>query len=93
MFGLVTRYCEFFCVAAHLLFRENNRAYFIGLRPLLQKLPAQQWKVLNSDSISWNQCQIHFDRVVNPPGIDPALEGVDPNTRGLGKTGEEETGS
>ena len=34
-----------------------------------------------------------LDRVVNPPGIDPALEGVDPNTRGLGKTGEEETGA
>src|SRR5581483_7535943 len=68
VFGLRARYCEVFCVAAHSLFRENNRAYLIGLRPLLQKLPAQQRKILNSDSISWNQCQIYFDRVVNPPG-------------------------
>jgi hypothetical protein len=84
VFGLLTRYCKFFCVAAHSLFSENNRACFIRLRSLLQKLPAQQWKILNSDSKSWNQSQIHVDRVVNPLSIDPALEGVDPNTCGLG---------
>ena len=88
VFGLLTLHRKFFCVTAHSLFRENNRACFIRLRPLLQKLPAQQWKILDSDSISWNESQIHFDCVVNPPGIDPAIEGINPKILGLGETGE-----
>src|SRR5690348_5550028 len=84
MFGLMSGCCKLFCVAAHSLFRKHNGSFFIGLRLLLQKFPAQQRKILNSDSISWNQSQIHFDRVVHPTGIDPALKGVDPNPSRLG---------
>jgi len=39
--GSVPRHRNFFCVAAHSLFRENNRADFLGLAPLLQEFPAQ----------------------------------------------------
>jgi hypothetical protein len=92
VFGLLSGCCKLVCVVAHSLFREHNRAYFIGLHLLLQKFPAQQRKLLNSDSISWDQSQIHFDRAVNPTGIDSALKGVGPNTSGLGKSREKELG-
>jgi len=92
VFGLLSGCCKLFCVAAHSLFREYNGAYFIGLRLLLQKFPAQQRKLLNSNSISWDQSQIHFDRTVNPTGIDSALKSVGPNTSGLSKSREKELG-
>ena len=84
--------CKLFCVAAHSRFRERNGACFIGLRLLLQKFPAQERKFLNSNSIAWDQRQIHFDRTVNPIGIDSALKGVGPNTSGLRKSREKELG-
>jgi hypothetical protein len=79
VFGLMSGCCKLFCVAAHSLFRKHNGAFFIGLRLLLQKFPAQQRKILNSDSIPWDQSQIHGDRAVNPikgtPFADkPSLE-------------------
>src|SRR5690242_5047236 len=86
VFGLLPGRCKLFCVAAHPLFGEYNGAYFIGLRLLLQKFAAQQRKILNPDSISRNQSQIHCDRAVDPTGIDSALKGVGPNTSGLGKS-------
>jgi hypothetical protein len=41
VFGLLSGCCKLLCVAAHSLFREHNSAYFIRLRLLLQKFPAQ----------------------------------------------------
>jgi hypothetical protein len=84
VFGFLSRHCQPFYMAAHSLFRKDHCVHFVRLCPLLQEFAAQQGKVLNSDSISWNQSQIHFDRAINPRGLKPALKGVDPNTGRVG---------
>ena len=87
--GLLSRHCQPFYMAAHSLFREDHCVDFIRLCMLLQDFAAQQRKVLNSDSISCNQSQIHFDLEINPLGLEPAVKGVNPNACLLCESGEQ----